>query len=649
MDHTFWVSLMDDYVDTLTSIEDTSGTILSTINDEFPYPETVSNEPEDIPQVGDLSNTVNSIKSMDTIRPIKKGKPPPKLPQRLISSIKSEFVELKSPVDFALLPPALRTDGTTPNDALVDRLGFYITADREKRHQEAAAANLSAKFKKLDDDNASDQSSLHSSTRDDEDTEGSGGTSVSSSNELLCDAPSMPPTKLIFRSESSLRIFVEVDKSGISSESGTGPVVTPVTTTAGGEMSAPSAASKLTALFNKSNNDGHQLVPQEKSQALSSLLLKLNQAYDMQQQKRTSEWATFYEQTRGFLAQRATHSRARSSSNATGNSMDENDVSGMTALCGASHMSPEIRSQLNGLVRRGVPVSLRREVWLERSGANNIRDPELYSALLVQDVDDDKGEDAYALREIRVDVERTLGTNVFFREGPGKERLRDVLVAFARHNPEIGYSQGLNIIAANLLLVVPGPEDGFALLEALVKDILPSEYYSKDGRISSVALERDGRVAESYVNEIFPSLARHMRSLASAYSSMDGDDGEGGKASLCITMFTPGWFISAFAACVNGEPLYRLWDLLFGFCDGRFTFCFALALMRMNRRGLLACKSQEELMSYLGSGRMSAVAVGLDELIGETVRVAERVVTKVDLARRRKLAEKAVEDEINGR
>jgi small G protein signaling modulator 3 len=597
------------------------------------------------------SHTGTDSVANDTIRPSKKAKPP-KLPQRLISAVKSEFVELKSPIDVDLLPPALRTDGSTPNEALVDRLGFYITPDREKRHQEAAAASRVTLLKsKSDDDVTSENSSIHSSIRDKDDDEGEGssGASVFSSHELLSDAPAGPPTKLIFRSESSMRVFIEVDKgSGKSSESASTVVASPVNaTTSASDSASSSAASRLSALFSSNSSaesstlNIHPMAA-EKSKALSSLLVKLNQAYDLQQRKRTSEWTTFYEQTRDFIAQQ----RAKSASTANA-SLDENDVSGMTALCGASHVSPEIRSSLNGLVRRGVPVSLRREVWLERSGANNIRDPELYQALISLEADKES-EDAYALHEIAVDVERTLGNNVFFREGPGKERLRDVLVAFARHNPEIGYSQGLNIIAANLLLVVPGPEDGFALLETLVKDILPSEYYSRDGRISSVALERDGRVAEGYVSEVFPTLARHMRNLSAGGSTDSLDNSVDNKGPLSLTMFTPGWFISAFAACVNGEPLYRFWDLIFGFCDGRFVFCFALALIRMNRRALMACRSLEELMSYLGSGKITSVPVGLDELVGETVRISERVVTKVDLARRRKAAENTIAAEMEG-
>jgi hypothetical protein len=483
---------------------------------------------------------------------------------------------MKSPVDMLKLPPALRATGT-PSEALVDRLGFYITPDREKRHQEAAM---------LSNEDMSESSSINSTQKDDEE-------SVLSASELLCDAPTGPATKLIFRSESSMRVFIEVEKAANTPETTT--ITNPVTTThAAADITAPSASSRLTSLLN----------PILESKALTSLLVKLNQAYDLQQNKRTHEWTAFYEQTRDLLQKGAE------------NALDEHDIAGVAALCSASNVSPEIRMTFNGLIRRGVPVCFRREVWLERSGANNIRDPELYASL-----QDEGLQDQPALREISVDVDRTLANNVFFREGIGKNRLRDILIAFAHHNPDIGYSQGLNIIAANLLLMVPAPEDGFALLEVLVKDILPSAYYSRDGAVSGIVLERDGQVAESYVSDLFPALHKHLCAKGAP-----------------LTMFTPGWLISAFAACVNGEALYRLWDLVFGFCDGRFVFCFALALLKLNRRGLMECRDAEELMSYLG-GRMSSAAVSLDTLINETFKMGEKV-TLVDINKRRAAVEK---------
>jgi hypothetical protein len=165
--------------------------------------------------------------------------------------------------------------------------------------------------------------------------------------------------------------------------------------------------------------------------------------------------------------------------------------------------------------------------------------------------------------------------------------------------------------------MLPSAEDAFWVLAAMIDNILPSEYYDQDGRVSSTSLDTDGKVLVSYVVDLLGNaLHKHLR----AYM-------------VDLDMFTPGWFISAFAACLSGEPLYRIWDILFGFCDGRYMFCFALALLKINRRGLLDCKSSEELMLYLG-GRMTNAAVGLDVLIREGVRLGSSV-TKEDLEKRR--------------
>jgi hypothetical protein len=136
------------------ALEDSSGTILATLSDDFLFPESSPMDTpdsvsvndshiEDIVQRGkckyhlkDENIGVLTTLAIDTIRPRKQSKPP-RLPQRLVSAIKSEAVEMKSPVDVLNLPPALREFGT-PDEPLVDRLGFYITADRERRRQEAA-------------------------------------------------------------------------------------------------------------------------------------------------------------------------------------------------------------------------------------------------------------------------------------------------------------------------------------------------------------------------------------------------------------------------------------------------------------------------------------------------------------------------------
>ena len=55
--------------------------------------------------------------------------------------------------------------------------------------------------------------------------------------------------------------------------------------------------------------------------------------------------------------------------------------------------------------------------------------------------------------------------------------MRRVLAAFAADSPSVGYCQGLNYVAALLLLATRGDEDAaFWLLKALAERLLPDYY-----------------------------------------------------------------------------------------------------------------------------------------------------------------------------
>ena len=62
---------------------------------------------------------------------------------------------------------------------------------------------------------------------------------------------------------------------------------------------------------------------------------------------------------------------------------------------------------------------------------------------------------AAVARQIELDLPRTFPEHAVFAAEPGRASLRRVLHAHARRNPEIGYTQSLNFIAAFLLLQCP--------------------------------------------------------------------------------------------------------------------------------------------------------------------------------------------------
>lgn len=51
----------------------------------------------------------------------------------------------------------------------------------------------------------------------------------------------------------------------------------------------------------------------------------------------------------------------------------------------------------------------------------------------------------FSVDAIRVDIPRTFPENIFFDDI--KAQLFNVLIAYANHNKEVGYCQGLNYIA----------------------------------------------------------------------------------------------------------------------------------------------------------------------------------------------------------
>ena len=250
--------------------------------------------------------------------------------------------------------------------------------------------------------------------------------------------------------------------------------------------------------------------------------------------------------------------------------------------------------EFKALVLGGIPVAQRAKVWAECSGASALRVPGYYADLVAGGVDD-----PIILAQIQMDINRTLTDNVFFRKGPGVAKLHEVLLAYSRRNPDVGYCQGMNLITASLLLIMPTAEDAFWMLASLVELILPARYFDR----SLLASRADQRVLREYVAELLPKLSAHLADLA-----------------IELEALTFQWFLSLFTDCLSAEALYRVWDVLLCSKDeegnGGSTFLFqvALALLKLNEAPLIACTTPGEVYAYLG-GEITNHAISIDGLI----------------------------------
>lgn len=140
---------------------------------------------------------------------------------------------------------------------------------------------------------------------------------------------------------------------------------------------------------------------------------------------------------------------------------------------------------------------------------------------------------------IRIDLPRTFPENIFFESI--RTPLFNVLIAYANHNKEIGYCQGLNYIAGLILLVTKNEEWTFWLLKVLVEKII-SSYHTK----TMVGLITDIAVLRELLMERVPDVCEHLE-----------------RCGLPCAVITTKWFICMFAEVLPIETVLRIWDCLF--------------------------------------------------------------------------------------
>ncbi|KAK1997915.1 TBC domain-containing protein [Colletotrichum falcatum] len=343
-------------------------------------------------------------------------------------------------------------------------------------------------------------------------------------------------------------------------------------------------------------------VVRDDTEPVKLLLQHMGDLHDSLQREKAARWNEFLRKVRaerrrdGEAAAAAAAALAearfeRPAMNLPEAALADGELIGITGLGIKGKVGRAKRTELRNLVLGGIPVSLRAKVWSECSGANTLRVPGYYQDIIARS---DKDDDPTAVSQIEMDINRTLTDNIFFRKGPGVSKLKEVLRAYARRNPEVGYCQGMNLIAANLLLIMPSAEDAFWILASIIENILPSGYYDH----SLLASRADQQVLRQYVADVLPKLSQHLDDL-----------------SIELEALTFQWFLSVFTDCLCAEALFRVWDVVFCMNDGStFLFQVALALLKLNEPQLLQCDTPASVYTYINR-QMTNHAISIDNMI----------------------------------
>uniref|UniRef100_A0A673LBJ9 TBC1 domain family member 8B n=1 Tax=Sinocyclocheilus rhinocerous TaxID=307959 RepID=A0A673LBJ9_9TELE len=223
------------------------------------------------------------------------------------------------------------------------------------------------------------------------------------------------------------------------------------------------------------------------------------------------------------------------------------------------------------LIVRGVPETLRGELWMLFSGAvhDMTSHPGYYGRLLEECM----GSSSLACDEIERDLHRSLPEHPAFQSDTGISALRRVLTAYAHRNPKIGYCQAMNILTSVLLLYAK-EEEAFWLLVAVCERMLP-DYFNR--RIIGALV--DQAVFEELIREHLTQLTEHMTDL-SFFSSV----------SLS-------WFLTLFISVLPIESAVNVVDCFF--YDGiKAILQLGLAVLDYNIDNLLCSPKNSALSNW---------------------------------------------------
>ncbi|KAF5902540.1 TBC1 domain family member 2B [Clarias magur] len=235
--------------------------------------------------------------------------------------------------------------------------------------------------------------------------------------------------------------------------------------------------------------------------------------------------------------------------------------------------------ELKALIRNGVPHVHRSKVWSWCVGVHvkKIRDcqkPDYYESLLCTA----RNKPNPASKQIELDLLRTLPNNKHYASpsADGIQKLRNVLLAFAWRNPDIGYCQGLNRLAAIALLYLE-QEEAFWCLIAIVEVFMPRDYYTKTLLGSQV----DQRVFKDLMSEKLPRLHAHFE-----------------QYKVDFSLITFNWFLVVFVDSVVSDILFKIWDA-FLYEGPKIIFRFALALFKCKEEEFLKLQDTMAIFKYL--------------------------------------------------
>ncbi|XP_054159596.1 uncharacterized protein LOC128957806 [Oppia nitens] len=218
----------------------------------------------------------------------------------------------------------------------------------------------------------------------------------------------------------------------------------------------------------------------------------------------------------------------------------------------------------------GIPNDMRQHVWLVfiRSKIDiNIDINDILNCASNESMDEVNGCQSEVYNQIDLDIKRTVPNHhMFIRDDQWISKLRNILIGYCIHvNPRVGYCQGMNFIAALLLIVFDGNQE-YSLMGfiAIIDHYFPPHYY--DHHLTGARADQ--------------MLLKDLISTITTSANIEGQHLSEQMREELTNALSLNWFLSLYHSAVPWQVRLYIMDCFW--LEGvKVLFRFGLALIKM--------------------------------------------------------------------
>ena len=172
-------------------------------------------------------------------------------------------------------------------------------------------------------------------------------------------------------------------------------------------------------------------------------------------------------------------------------------------------------------------------------------------------------------QEIQKDLTRTVPDDSSFKYGnPNYNKLYHLLTVYSLYNTKIGYAQGINFIAANIIKLMEKEKEENILM--FLDGFLQKFDFAKLlGNKNGNFLQKNLDELSSYLDKYCPEISKFFI-----------------NANICHEIFSTNWILTLFSNSMNNKYLFIIWDFLIIF-GNNFFMCFVICVLNLFKNEIL--------------------------------------------------------------